>query len=83
MCPLPLSGIKSIFLGGITGQGYPLWDLTRGDGNIYQSGNSAPGVAVGDVWFTDVDYEGVITVENIKDHDFVGVVFSFQVKNKD
>ena len=80
MCPLPLSGIKSIFLGKIDGQGYPLWDLTGGDGNIYQSANSAPGVAVGDVWFSDVDYEGVITVENTEDRDFVGVVFSFQVR---
>ena len=84
MCPFPLSGIKSILLGKNAKfpQGNPLWDLTGGDGNIYQSANSAPGVVVGNALFSDVDYEGTITVEEIRDHDFVDVVFSFQVKIK-
>ena len=80
MCPL--SATESIVIGN-NGQGPPKWDFTDADrGNIYQSENSAPSVAVGDLWFSDVDYEGSITVEqdNSIDHDFVGVVFSYQVK---
>ena len=61
-------------------QGGPVWNLTGGDGNIFQERNSVPSVAVGDISFSDVDYEGAITVEVSTDHDFVGVVFSFQVK---
>ena len=41
--------------------------------------NCAAGVAVGDRWFTDLEYEGTITVGTDKDADFVGVVFAFQV----
>ena len=56
----------------------PTWTFTEG-GNVYQSVNCAPGVAVGDIWFTDVEYEGIITVDQNYDYDFMGVVFSFQV----
>ena len=56
----------------------PVWKFTEG-GNIYQSVNCAPGVAVGDIWFTDVEYEGIITVAQNYDYEFIGVVFSFQV----
>ena len=80
MCPL--SATNSIVI-GYNGQPPPVWNFTDADrGNIYQSQNSAPSVAIGDFLFSDVDYEGSITVEqdNSIDHDFVGVVFSFQVK---
>lgn len=80
MCPL--SATESTII-GFNGQDPPKWDFTdAGRGNIYQSQNSPPSVAVGDLWFSDVDYEGSITVEqdNKIDHDFVGVVFSYQVK---
>ena len=56
----------------------PVWEFTDG-GNIYQGANTAAGVAVGDLWFTDVEYEGTITVETDFDPDFVGVVFAYQV----
>ena len=55
-----------------------MWTFTEG-GNIFQSVNSAAGVAVGDIWFTDVEFEGTLVVETSHDADFVGVVFSFQV----
>ena len=84
MCPLS-APFESIILGrNRIGQFPPVWnstDMVGGENfTLYQSANSAPGVAVGDVWFSDVDYEGVITVENTEDRDFVGVVFSFQVR---
>ena len=64
----------------------PVW--TFSDGNIYQSTNSAPSVAVGNIWFSDVEFEGTLTVEHTKkeqgeDNDYVGVVFSFQVTKRD
>ena len=79
MCPL--SATESTII-GYNGQDPPKWNFTDADrGNIYQSQNSAPGVLVGNIWFSDVEYEGTLTVANANnDHDFVGVVFSFQVK---
>ena len=56
----------------------PTWKFTEG-GNIYQSVNCAAGVAVGDLWFTDVEYEGTVAVIQNYDYDFMGVVFAFQV----
>ena len=83
-----MSGLESILIEAKNsiGQGPPVWNFTDNNGGenftAYQSINSAPGVAVGDIWFSDVDYEGSVTVEqnNTIDHDFVGVVFAFQVK---
>ena len=54
-----------------------MWKFT--DDGIYQSANTAAGVAVGDLWFNEVEFEGTITVQTTFDPDFVGVVFAYQV----
>ena len=58
----------------------PIWIFSDQGKEIFQQLNSDPTVAVGSIWFSDVDYEGTLIVENEKDDDWVGVVFSFQVK---
>ena len=57
----------------------PEWIFSDKGKEITQKKNSFPTVAVANVWFSDVDYEGTLIVETEADDDWVGVVFSFQV----
>ena len=70
--------IQSIDLGN-NGQPQPIWTFHDEGKEIYQEVNSSPGVAIGDVAFTNVDFDGTFYIDDT-DSDFVGVIFSFQVK---
>ena len=55
--------------------------ITVNDGaEILQTLNSDPGLAVGYTWFGGVDYEGTMFVNTHSDDDYLGFIFSYQVK---
>ena len=58
----------------------PIWTFTDEGKEIHQGANSSPGVAVGDTRFSDVDYAGTFFIHKNWDNDWVGAVFSFQVR---
>ena len=71
--------IQSIDLGN-NGQPQPIWTFHDEGKEIYQEVNSSPGVAIGDVAFTNVDFDGTFFVHDTTDADWVGAVFAFQVQ---
>ena len=71
--------VKIIHLFLAYGQSPPIWEFRDEGKEIFQGVNSAPGIAVGDIKFGDVDYSGTMYVSDIYDDDWIGAVFSFQV----
>ena len=73
--------IQSINLGDNSyDQPPPQWEFRDEGKEIYQVLNSDPGVAIGDAKFSGVEYEGTMFVDCCLDNDWIGAVFSFQVK---
>ena len=58
----------------------PNWVILNDGAEIVQTLNSDPGLAVGDTWFGGVDYEGTMFVNTPHDDDYMGFIFSYQVK---
>ena len=58
----------------------PVWEFRDEGKEIWQGINSNAGIAVGNIALSAVEFEGTIYVNNSVDNDFVGSVFSFQVK---
>ena len=81
MQELPPQTLETITLGRKSGSKIytPEWIFSDKGKEITQKKNSFPTVAVANVWFSGVDYEGTLIVETEQDDDWVGVVFSFQV----
>ena len=79
-------GIKNLTLGENSyGQEPPVWEFRDDGKEILQKLNSAPGIAIGKERFAGVEYEGTIFIgpnilETYLDNDWVGVIFSFQVR---
>ena len=72
--------IQSINLGDNNyDQPPPQWEFRDEGKEIYQALNSDPGVAIGDVKFAGVEFEGTMFVDCCLDNDWIGAVFSFQV----
>ena len=65
------------------GQPQPLWQFRNEGKEIQQMLNSAPGIAIGNAKLAGVDFEGTFYVgpHSPLDNDFIGIIFSFQVRN--
>ena len=63
-----------------TSQADPKWELRNKGAEIVQTLNSDPGLAIGPDKIEGVDFEGTFFVNTRSDDDYVGFVFSFQVK---
>ena len=63
-----------------TSQSDPKWELRNKGAEIVQTLNSDPGLAIGPDKIEGVDFEGTFFVNTRSDDDYVGFVFSFQVK---
>ena len=63
------------------GQPQPQWEFKDEGKEIHQYINSAPGIAIGSDKLAAVEFEGTIFVGCCSDNDWVGSVFSFQVKS--
>ena len=61
-------------------QSDPKWELRNKGAEIVQTLNSDPGLAIGPDKIEGVDFEGTFFVNTYSDDDYVGFVFSFQVK---
>ena len=61
-------------------QSDPKWELRNKGAEIVQTLNSDPGLAIGQDKIEGVDFEGTFFVNTRSDDDYVGFVFSFQVK---
>ena len=61
-------------------QNQPEWHFKNDGKEIYQPLNSAPGIAIGSAQLSGVDFEGTFIVNDTLDGQWVGFVFSFQVK---
>lgn len=61
-------------------QADPKWELRNKGAEIVQTLNSDPGLAIGQDKIEGVDFEGTFFVNTYSDDDYVGFVFSFQVK---
>ena len=75
--------IQPIKMGENTwGQPQPLWQFRNEGKEIQQMLNSAPGIAIGNAKLAGVDFEGTFYVgpHDFPDNDFIGIIFSFQVK---
>ena len=66
------------------GQPQPLWQFKNEGKEIQQLLNSAPGIAIGNAKLAGVDFEGTFYVgpHSPLDNDFIGIIFSFQVREK-
>lgn len=56
----------------------PIWAVDSTGTQVTEEENSDPGIAVGDVTFNGVDFNGTLRVGTQHDDDFVGLVFSYQ-----
>ena len=59
----------------------PNWVIYNKGAEIVQTMNSDPGLAVGFHRFGGVDFEGTFFVDTEIDDDYVGFIFSYQVKS--
>ena len=75
--------IQAISMGeNIFKQKAPFWQFKNEGKEIQQLINSAPGIAIGKSKMSGVDFELTIHVgANAWDNDWVGTIFSFQVRN--
>ena len=62
------------------GQGPPIWQFRDEGKEIFQELNSSPGIAIGEAKLSAVEFEGTIFVACCNDDDWLGAIFSFQVK---
>ncbi|KAG7203151.1 hypothetical protein KM043_010270 [Ampulex compressa] len=60
----------------------PVWRVHHEGAEIQQLLNSDPGIAIGQDVFNGVDFEGTFYIEDDRDDDFVGFVFSYQDNRK-
>ena len=73
--------IKNISMGDNSyGQGPPIWQFRDEGKEIFQELNSSPGIAIGEAKLSAVEFEGTIFVTCCADDDWLGAIFSFQVK---
>ncbi|XP_027036695.1 cartilage oligomeric matrix protein-like isoform X2 [Pocillopora damicornis] len=56
----------------------PIWAVDGTGTKVSEEENSDPGIAVGNVRFNGVDFNGTLRVSTKHDDDFVGLVFSYQ-----
>ncbi|CAL4106126.1 unnamed protein product, partial [Meganyctiphanes norvegica] len=59
-------------------QADPIWVIKNGGAEITQTENSDPGLFFGNDVFGGVDFEGTFYIEDTRDDDYAGVVFSYQ-----
>ncbi|XP_064094358.1 cartilage oligomeric matrix protein-like [Macrobrachium nipponense] len=59
-------------------QADPNWIIQNRGAEILQTLNSDPGLAVGDIAFGGVNFEGTFFIDTSADDDFAGFLFSFQ-----
>ena len=77
-------GIQTIDLGeNPYGQNRPIWEFRDEGREIFQSVNSAPGIAIGGPSLAGVEFEGTYFMSSAGlswlDNDWVGAIFAFQV----
>ena len=77
-------GIQTIGLGDNPyGQAPPQWEFRDEGREIFQSVNSAPGIAIGGPSLAGVEFEGTFYMSSVGlswlDNDWVGAIFAFQV----
>ena len=58
----------------------PRWEFRDEGKEIHQAINSNAGIAIGDTSLAGVEFEGTIYIGKNWDNDWVGSIFSFQVK---
>ena len=65
---------------GDSGQAQPEWEFRNDGKEILQKLNSSPGIAIGRATLSTMEFEGTIYVGDNGDDDWIGALFSFQVK---
>ena len=87
-CPILMHHCNAHFSRDVTtvmwnesGRENPAWVFTDGGKEIHQLNNSKPSLAFGHEVFGEVEYDGTFYVDDNKDNDWIGYIFSYQDKS--